>query len=152
MASRRYWAFERGALWTMDLRNPAATIVLPHLVATFGEVRQDAAGVLAVAMGLADPESVLRRFASGRRCFAAWVAGTIASYGWVSQGAECIGELERPIRMREGEAYIWDCATLQPHRRKHLYSALLSHVAAVLHDEGLQRLWIGASLRNQPSI
>jgi hypothetical protein len=126
--------------------------VEPHLAATFGEVRLDAAPVLAGAMGLASPEPVRRRFASGRRCFVAWVAGVIASYGWVSQGAECIGELERPIHMLEGEAYIWDCATLQPYRRRHLYSALLGHVVTVLRNEGLQRLWIGASLGNQPSV
>jgi GNAT superfamily N-acetyltransferase len=152
MASRHFWAFERGTLWTMDLRDQAVAPVKPHLAVTFGEVRLDAAGMLAVAMELASPEPVRRRFASGRRCFVAWVAGAITSYGWVSQGAECIGELERPIRMLEGEAYLWDCATLPPYRRKRLYSALLGHVAAALRTEGLQRLWIGASLGNQPSI
>src|SRR5262245_53841176 len=132
MASRRYWVFERGALWTIDLRDPAPAPVLPHIAATFGEVRQDTSDLLAPAMGLVDSGLVLQRFASGRRCFAAWVAGAIASYGWVSRGTECIGELERPIRMREGEAYIWDCATLPLHRRKRLYSTLLGHVALVL--------------------
>src|SRR5262245_59347684 len=118
MAAQRHWAFERGALWTMNLQDPAAAPVLPQVVAALGEVQQDTATALAAAMGLADPALVLRRFASGRRCFAAWVAGAIASYGWVSRGRECIGELERPIRLRDGEAYIWECATLPPHRRK----------------------------------
>src|SRR5262249_39384832 len=152
MASRRYWALERGALWAMDLRDPAAAPVLPQVAATFGEVEQDSITLLATAMGVADPRLVQQRLASGRRCFTACVTGSIAAYGWVSRSTECIGELERPIRLREDEAYIWDCATLAPFRRKLLYSALLSHVAAVLRDEGLQHLWIGASLRNQPSI
>jgi len=145
-------AYERGALWAMDLMGHVATPVVPQVAAIFGEVRHDAAEQLATAMGLSDAEAVRWRFAAGRRCFVAWVDGAIAAYGWVSQGMEYIGELERPLRLRAGEAYIWDCATLPPYRRQGLYRALLGHIAIRLRGEGMQRLWIGASLGNQPSI
>ena len=154
------WAFERGALWAMDFADrdrsgaTGASVALVSLraSATFAEVHRDEVTVLGAAMGYADPAPVLKRFDGGRRCFAGWLDGTIATYGWVSWGVECIGELERPIRLSRDEAYIWDCATLPPFRRRGLYSALLRHIATTVRNEGTHRLWIGASLQNQPSI
>jgi len=154
----RAWAFERGRLWAMDLANggqphvAAPAPVMPRVAAVFGEIRRESAVLLAAAMGLPDPEPALRRLATGRRCFAAWVEEQIAAYGWVSQSAECIGELEREIQIQADEAYIWNCETLPPHRGQRLYSALLSHIVAVLRGEGVRRAWIGSSLGNWPSI
>jgi GNAT superfamily N-acetyltransferase len=152
MPPRRPWAYERGTLWAMDLDGQALHVPAPQAAATCGEVPRETAAPLAAAMGLADAREVRRRFTAGSRCFAARVDGAIAAYGWVSQGVERIGELERSLRMRSDEAYIWDCATLPPYRRCGLYTALLGHIAASLRGEGIHRLWIGASLQNRPSI
>lgn len=153
MPPRPYWAYERGTLWAMDLTDdppPPSAPVPPG--DGFDEAQPEDVGALAAAMGMPDPQAVVQRFLSGRRCFVARVAGTIAAYGWVSQGAESIGELERTMRMQPGEAYIWDCVTLPAFRRRGLYVALLRHIVGVLRAEGLRRLWIGASLDNTPSI
>ena len=152
MLFQHLWAYERGTLWAMDLASETHVPVVPHVAATFGEAAPKAAVALAAAMGLADPIVVQQRFAAGCRCFVAWVGNDIATYGWVSRNVERIGELERSLRMRPDEAYIWDCATLPPFRRQRLYSALLGHVVAVLRDEGLRRMWIGTSLQNHPSL
>lgn len=152
MRSQHPWAFERSTLWMMDLDAVSTPIVVPQVAAHFGEVQRGAAGSLATAIELADSAAVLRRLDAGRRCFAAWVEDEIVAYGWVSQGVECIGELERPFRMLRGDAYVWDCATLPPFRRRRLYTALLTHIAATVRDEGIQRLWIAASLQNHASI
>lgn len=150
--SRHTWAFERGTLWAVELDRQTPSSVPPRLAAVFGEIHRESAQLLATAMGLPQPEPVLRRLAAGRRCFGAWIEGRIAAYGWVSQAAECIGELEREIQLPAGEAYIWDCVTLPPYRRQRLYSALLSHIIARLRSERMQRVWIGSSLDNQASI
>lgn len=152
MPSQRLWAFERGALWAMDLDKATPAPARSPTVATFGEVAPEAADLLSRAMGGAGPCEAQRRFAAGSRCFVARIEGDIAGYGWVSQGEECIGELERIIRLRPDEAYIWDCATLEPFRRLGVYSALLGYIATTLRREGLRRLWIGASLQNRPSL
>lgn len=156
MRRQRLWAIERGTLWAMELDGPASTApAAPPLAATgftCSEVTPEDAASLAVAMGLPDAQSVRERFASGRRCFAAYVEDTIAAYGWVSTDTERIGELERSLRMLPGEAYIWDCATLPAYRRRGLYGALLCHIVAVLRGEGMRRVWIGASLDNAPSL
>jgi GNAT superfamily N-acetyltransferase len=136
----------------MELQSKAPGSLAPQVAATIGEVPRDAVAMLAEAMGPGGPRAVKERCAAGRRCFAAWIDGAIASYGWVSTGEERIGELERPFRMRDGEAYVWDCVTLPPFRRQGLYTALLRTVASLLREEGVDRLWIGAGLYNAPSI
>lgn len=151
MLSRRLWAYEHGTLWAMDLDGHAPTPV-NALAAPFSEVSSEAAASLAVAMELKEQSEVRRRFAAGSRCFVARIEGEIVAYGWVSQGMERIGELERSLHMQPNEAYIWNCATLPQFRRRGLYTALLGYMASVLREEGVRRLWIGTSLQNRPSL
>lgn len=149
----RAWAFEHGVMWAMDLADGRTIVPMSaQVVAVFGEVRSGNAEPLSAAMGLPSAQLVLRRFATGRRCFAAWVEGQIAAYGWVSQATECIGELEREIQIGADEAYIWNCATLPSYRRRRLYTALLSHIIVQLRGQGVRRVWIGSSVHNRPSL
>jgi GNAT superfamily N-acetyltransferase len=149
--SSRPWAYERGTLWALDLA-AAPVVVAPRVVATFGAAPPAEAAALAVEMGSRDAAELTSRFGAGSRCFAARVEGHLAAWGWVSFGVEEIGELERSLRMRPGEAYCWDCGTLLEYRRQGLYTALLGHVATTLRGEGAVRLWIGASRLNRPSV
>ena len=86
------------------------------------------------------------RLARGCRCFAAWVAGEVAAYGWLSSEAEWIGEIGLEIRPEAGEAYIWNCLTLPQHRRQGMFRALLVRISSVLKAEGLRRLWIASDV------
>lgn len=149
MPGRRLWTYERGELWARTLASPAPA---PLAGVAFAEITEADAPSLAAAMELADAGAARARFAAGSRCFIARVAGQIACYGWVSRGAERIGELERTLRMRPDEAYIWDCATLPAFRRRGLYTALLRQIVARLGAEGARRVWIGASTSNEPSL
>ncbi|MDR3575315.1 MAG: GNAT family N-acetyltransferase [Anaerolineaceae bacterium] len=147
------WVFERGSFWSLDLL-PEANLpapIFPNLPAVLTEVGRDSAEPLARAMGLSDKQPVLQRLA-GRRCFTAQVGPTVAAYCWVSTVHECIGEMEHELRLPPGEAYIWDCATRPEFRGQRLYGSLLSHITGQLRCEGLQRIWIGASLDNHPSL
>jgi GNAT superfamily N-acetyltransferase len=107
---------------------------------------------LGAAMGLPDPAPIEARFENGRRCFGFESSDRIVSFGWVTQGPEETGELERVLTVPAGEAYIWDCGTVPEHRRLGFYSALLNRTLAHLADEGAPRVWIGASRLNLPSI
>jgi hypothetical protein len=73
------------------------------------------------------------------------------AYGWISFDEEGIGELGLIIRLGEGEAYIWDCATLLAYRGQRLYPALLAHMLAELQRAGFKRVWIGTDADNLPS-
>jgi GNAT superfamily N-acetyltransferase len=147
-------AFERGCLWAMELQGKGSsfTPLAPRVPAVLAEIQREASARLAEAMDHSGPEQVLQRFATGRRCFVARVTGQIAAYGWVSQSAECIGEMEREIQIQADEAYLWDCVTLPPYRRMRLYSALLSHIVSELRREGARLAWIGSAVHNRPSL
>ena len=140
-------------------RSAVAQTSKSRLPARFDEVGPDALAHLARAMDVRapatesrGPSAVARRFDAGRRCFAGRLDDEIVTYGWLSQGHESVGELERDYHLQPGEAYIWDCATLPAHRGSGLYGALLSHIIQTLRAEGIQRAWIGANLENEPSL
>lgn len=163
------WTVEHGTFWAVDTSKVTASGLPPLFsvrepligAVTFGEIGSKGNSLppalgdveaLAVELNLPSPEPLQQRLHDHRRCFVAKVDGQLAAYGWVTQGVEYVGELERHFNFRTGEAYVWDCGTLTPWRGQHLYSALLNHIIYQMHDEGIHRVWIGASRQNQPSI
>ena len=153
-----------GTIWVLNLNEPTP-LVKPLIDATFCRVSTESISELAVAMG-SDASEILKRFESGRRCYAVQVdanpvpnvgeiqrneRGKLVAYGWVSFNEEFIGELNLRLRLLSGEAYIWDCATLPEFRQKHLYSALLAYIVGELRAEKFRRVWIGADLDNTVS-
>jgi hypothetical protein len=88
-----------------------------------------------------DGDRASPRFERGCRCFAIERNGEILSYGWLSAGREWIGELGLWISPEPGEAYVWNCFTLEPHRRRGHYRSLLHGFVSIT---GVRRLWIGS--------
>jgi len=154
-----------GTIWMLDLDQPTP-VIKPHIDARFCRVSTESVSELAVAVGSDSSTEILKRFESGRRCYATQLDGNPArnigeiqrnerdkfvAYGWVSFNEEFIGELNLRLRLLRGEAYIWDCATLPDFRQKHLYSALLAFIVGELRAEKFRRVWIGADLENTVS-
>jgi len=146
------WAVEYGTLWALETRDGLPPVYPAEVEVAFEEVGLAHVADLAMAMNLPSPEPIQQRLQSKRRCFSLKIDGQIASYGWVTHGVECVGELERQFHLHDDEAYIWDCGTVPAWRGQHCYSALLSQLIYRLHHEGIPRIWIGASRQNQPSI
>ncbi len=140
-----------GILWMLKLDRSLPTGPEPLVPATFMRVGPEIARELAQAMGLDEAAMVLQRFARGRHCYIARVEGKLVTYGWVTFDEEGIGEIGLRIRLKAGEAYIWDCATLPAYRGLRLYPALLVHILGELYAAGLQRVWIGTDADNLPS-
>ncbi|HVC76780.1 MAG TPA: GNAT family N-acetyltransferase [Candidatus Micrarchaeaceae archaeon] len=84
------------------------------------------------------------RLARGSRCFGAWVGHELVGYGWLSTKSEWIGEVELEIDLPAGEAYIWNCVTLAPHRRKGVFRSVITSIVGQAQKEGLRRLWIAS--------
>jgi ribosomal protein S18 acetylase RimI-like enzyme len=150
--SAKRWCYERGSLWSIDLTGSISsqTEAVPpwHL----SEATSALAPVLAATMGLSTVGEVEKRFDRGARCFAAWSNSDLVSYGWVSPGSECIGELEREIHLAPDEGYIWDCLTLPAYRGRGLYTTILRLIVNALSEQGFRRIWIGSAVSNRPSI
>jgi len=144
-----------GTIWMLKLDRPLPASLADGLAAripaTFKRIGQEAAEELAQVMELDDPAVILQRFAAGRHCYAARVADQLVAYGWVTFDEECIGELGLSIRLKVGEAYIWDCATAPAYRGQRLYPALLKYMLNALHAEGMHRVWIGTNTDNLAS-
>ena len=136
-----------GTIWMVDLDHETAAII-SRLQAEFRPVTLDLAPALASSTGSLTLNEITGRLKSGRRCYAAWVNGQAAAYGWVSFEHEDIGELNLRIKLLPGEAYIWDCATLPAFREKLLYSTLLVYILGELRAQNLCRAWIGADHEN----
>lgn len=139
-------------LWAVDLDRSLPAPVDARTEARFAECSPEDDEVLAEAMGQDDVREVRRHLRGAQRCFAALVGEEIASYCWLSVGEEKVGEMERIIRLPDGEAYIWNCATLPRFRRQRLYTALLNFMIRRLADEGFRRIWVGANRENAPSL
>ena len=141
----------QGTFWMMDLDQPLPVGLVPRLPVAFMRIGPEVAQELAHAMQLDDPSVVLQRFARGCHCYAGRIDGKLATYGWVTFDEEGISELGLNFRLKAGEAYIWDCATLPAYRGLRLYPALLAYILCELHRQGLHRAWIGADTDNLAS-
>ena len=136
-----------GTIWMLNL-DQELPAVSPRVHADFRRLTPELAPVLASPTGSLTLTEITKRLKNGRQCYTAWVEGQVAAYGWASFENEDIGELNLRIKLLQGEAYIWDCATLPAFREKLLYSALLSYILGELRAQNLCRAWIGADLDN----
>lgn len=146
------WTVEYGTLWAWEPAGRPPPAYQPRVRAEFVELGAAECDELAIAMALSTPEPVSQRLDAGRRCFGLRIAGQLAAYGWVTQGPEHVGELEREFRVHDDESYVWDCGTVPQWRGQGCYSALLNQIIFRLHGEKVARIWIGASRLNRPSV
>jgi phospholipase/carboxylesterase len=144
-------AWPQSTLWMLDLGQPLPVGPVLQVPVVFMRAGPEVAQELAQAMDLDDQAVVLQRFDNGRHCYVGRIEGRLVTYGWVTFDEEDIGELSLSIRLKAGEAYIWNCATLPVYRGQRLYPALLAHIVGGLHHQGLRRVWIGTETDNLPS-
>ncbi len=126
----------RVCLWGITL--PAGPSSDPGIPC--GPVDSSDAGTLATAMAM--PQDAVLARQTWSRCYGGRVGNDIATYGWVSEVDTWVGELAATIRPGEEEAYIWDCGTAPPFRRRGFYRDLLTQIMADLGRRGLRRVWI----------
>jgi len=142
--------YPAGTVWTLSLDEPIPAVA-PLIEVAFQQAGPEALPALAPAMDPGALADFRKRLEAGRRLYAAWSAGQIAAYGWVSYEQEFVGELNLRLKLLPDEAYIWDCLTLPAYRQKHLYSALLGHILRELRTGPTRQVWIGADKDNLPS-
>lgn len=145
-------ALEYGTFWLADATNGPLPLIPARIDTTFQEADyRDLAG-LQTTMEYTTPDTIRARLQTGRRCFTLKKAGQIISYGWVSRKTESVGELERDFHFQDDEVYVWHCGTIPEYRGHYGYTSLLSHIIRQYYSEGVQRVWIGASHQNKPSV
>src|SRR6266699_4192968 len=150
-ASDETGARHLGTFWMLRLDQPLAIGPAPRVRTVFTRAGPEIVQELARTMEFDDPTAILQRFTRGCHGYIARIEGKLAAYGWVTFDEESIGELGLSIRLKTGDAYIWDCATLPAYRGQRLYPALLAYMLNELQSEGLRRVWIGTDADNLPS-
>lgn len=128
--------YTRVCLWAMSL--PAGP--RPDVGIACRPVDSTDAGALARAMAM--PQDAVLARQTWSRCYAGQVGDEVLTSGWVSEVDTWVGEIAASIRPGEGEAYIWDCRTAPPFRRRGFYGDLLTQILADLGRRGLGRVWI----------
>src|SRR5712692_2558600 len=144
-----FWLLKLGDVG--EVSSASAFSLTPGIAVTVQRVGAETMHLLAQAMGSAEHTQILQRFERGKWCYAGLLKGEIVTYGWVTFDEEHVGELGLTIRLRKGEAYIWDCATLPAYRGQRLYPALLAHMLRALAAQGVHHAWLGTDADNLPS-
>lgn len=92
------------------------------------------------------------RFSRGELCCCALHTSDAVSYCWIASDCEVVGEIERVVKLREGEVYLFDAFTSPLHRGKNLCAAILSKSLEWARSKGHSRALIFASSDNRPSV
>jgi Acetyltransferase (GNAT) family len=96
-----------------------------------------------------------RRLREGHRLFG-WRegAGAVAGYLWLSTGRQppVPWVLGLKLRLRDGEAYVWDCRTAEAHRRRQLYAGGLVRLRNIASEQGACGVFIDCDPGNLASI
>ncbi len=91
------------------------------------------------------------RFARGEFCCCALDRSEVISYCWMAFDWESVGEINRVVRLRHEEVYLFDAFTYPHHRGKDLFPAVLSKSLEWAKSHGYSRALIFALSDNQAS-
>lgn len=97
-------------------------------------------------------EVVNARFDQGEVCGVAWFNSAVVSYCWVAFQQAKVGEINRIIKLRRNELYLYDAFTLPHYRGKGLFPALLIAILGLARSQGYSRALIFSLRENRPSV
>lgn len=98
-----------------------------------------------------DTSFIQKRLNEGDKCFISRHKGAIVFYCWVAQGEKQMPDEERPLLLKNSDAYIFDCFTRQEYRGKNIYSNMLNYVASHQGDK-VNNVHIAVVEDNYPSV
>lgn len=102
-------------------------------------------------MATSSQKLIHSRFARGEFCCCALYRSEVISYCWMAFDWESVGEINRVVRLRQKEVYLFDAFTHSHHRGKDLFSAVLSKSLEWAKSHGYSRALIFALSDNQAS-
>lgn len=85
-------------------------------------------------------------------CFIAIEGESIVGYVWFNIGVEAyVSELERKIRLKPGEGYVYAAFVLPAFRRKGIFKCLMQEVLLAAKSRNLEKLYVVTLTANIPS-
>lgn len=100
-----------------------------------------------------DKKTIEERLKSGHLCCIGEIDGEIASYHWITFADEYIPEVDKVLKLKEGEeVYIYNYSTLKRFRGKYLFPALVTNILKYLKENNYKRVYGAISVKNRPSL
>jgi len=100
---------------------------------------------------LVDEAICQTRFSRKEMVWLALHGSSIAAYCWLAFQDTEVGEIDRIIRPREDEVYIYDAFTRPDYRNNNLYSFLLTEICRFARERDFSRALIFTLHNNIPS-
>jgi ribosomal protein S18 acetylase RimI-like enzyme len=122
--------------------------------------RREVAGIVVREATAADVElfedrkTFFERLQAGHRCFMGIeeATGKLTNYRWVCTSSAYIPELQRHLKMKPWEAYVYDLNTLPEFRRRGIDAFTRHWIYTHLRDSGFRKVYAYIHGDNQPSL
>ena len=98
------------------------------------------------------PGMLAKRFQDKELAWGVIVDGQIVHYDFVTFSSRWLDIVEQEFPLGQGEAFIYNCHTLEGWRGKGLFTCSLASLLRFLADSGIRRCYIDADAGNKPSI
>ena len=92
------------------------------------------------------------RLKNGDKLFIVTENDELAHYSWVKFDEMDITEASKKIKLKEGEACIYDCYTNKKFRGQGLYPSMLKYLKGYFKEKGFNKVYIYVEANNIPSI
>jgi hypothetical protein len=100
-----------------------------------------------------DSAATFRKRLSGRTtCFLVSSGDLIVHATWMTTAAAWTRELRAYVVPPAGDAYVYESFTRVEARGKGAYPFALLHIASLLAERGVKRVWVGVEAHNEPSL
>jgi ribosomal protein S18 acetylase RimI-like enzyme len=123
-----------------------------HDSLVFEEASVDDAGRYARDVGTDSAATFRKRLSERTRCFLVSSGDLIVHATWVTTAAAWTRELRTYVTPPAGDAYVYESFTRAEARGRGAYPFALTHVANLLAERGVKRVWVGVEAHNDPSL
>jgi ribosomal protein S18 acetylase RimI-like enzyme len=123
-----------------------------HDSLVFEEASVDDAGRYARDVGTDSAATFRKRLSERTRCFLVSSGDLIVHATWVTTAAAWTRELRTYVTPPAGDAYVYESFTRAEARGRGAYPFALMHVANLLAERGVKRVWVGVEAHNDPSL
>ncbi len=93
------------------------------------------------------------RFSDGNTCFLVMNSnGQVLNYSWVCYQVRDIECVEKIIKLKDWEAFIFNCYTFKEYRGLSIYPWTLVEMQTHLKSRGYKKVYVDSSPKNKPSV
>ncbi len=137
-------------------KNTSATTVEAKIPIRIKEVSKEYAAdlfPLIRKMPQKKQQQFIQRFNKGDRCYMAFSGMIPCHYSWIREkGTIGMHEIKRRFKIKNKDAWIFDCTTNSNYRGLSIYTKVISYITELLISNGYSNVYISTLKSNKASI